>query len=219
MTKKKIVGIYLLKVEKYRYVGQSIDINTRVRAHKSHLKLNKHNNQILQNAYNKHQMFDYEILWEGPSNKALLEKMEQKFIDELDNSVKANIANASLHGPRTKEHKDKISKAHKRSKKVQASIKRAMKARLENGQTLTKERQSENRRQLNEVSRNRYFTYTKFSFQKGEQNIVSTVYEFAMITGINKRSIEAMLNHRQTNTYGWTLNAVAVVKEGELLEG
>ena len=56
-----MIGIYAIhniKTDKY-YIGQSKDIEHRWKQHKSRLKNNKHENEHLQNSYNKY-LFMYE---------------------------------------------------------------------------------------------------------------------------------------------------------------
>ena len=51
-----MIGIYAIhniKTDKY-YIGQSKDIEHRWKQHKSRLKNNKHENEHLQNSYNKY---------------------------------------------------------------------------------------------------------------------------------------------------------------------
>ncbi len=59
---KTICGIYLLKVKNRKYVGSSIDIKKRLRRHRTLLRNNKHDNDYLQNLYNKYKMCYWEIL-------------------------------------------------------------------------------------------------------------------------------------------------------------
>ena len=209
----KLVGIYLIQIGKYNYVGKSINIKSRISKHKSSLKLNRHENSYIQNVYNKYKEFEYKILWIGC--KELLQIMEQHYINWFSNSL--NIREAS-NNVMTKQHKESISKAHKSSKLVQASVKRALKIRQTEGEYLSKEKQSKNRKDLSELFNKRYYVYSKFVFYKKDKVIVATVFEFCMITGINKRTVEQLINHRTNYCYGWQLSAIAVVKEGELLE-
>jgi group I intron endonuclease len=83
----KLSGIYMIKNVKNGkiYVGSSIDIKTRLRAHKNLLKRNKHCNNYLQNSFNKYGLinFKFEIL-EVVEDKNLLNKREQFYIDKLE---------------------------------------------------------------------------------------------------------------------------------------
>lgn len=54
--KSKICGIYCIEnlLNHKKYIGQSVDIYGRFYDHKRHLKLNRHDNNYLQNEWNKH---------------------------------------------------------------------------------------------------------------------------------------------------------------------
>lgn len=59
----KISGIYLIQINQYNYIGQSVDIKNRIRGHRSTLFRNIHANKYMQNVFNKHKSFSYKILW------------------------------------------------------------------------------------------------------------------------------------------------------------
>src|SRR5690606_11239871 len=66
---KKIPGIYVITNEKthnriHQYVGQSVDVLNRYRAHLNMLRKNIHYNHFLQNSFNKHgeDAFSFELL-------------------------------------------------------------------------------------------------------------------------------------------------------------
>ena len=59
---KTICGIYKLQVFNHIYIGSSVNIKKRLRRHRTLLRNNKHENNFLQNAYNKYKSIDYEIL-------------------------------------------------------------------------------------------------------------------------------------------------------------
>jgi hypothetical protein len=106
-NKYRKTGIYLLKIDKYRYVGQSIDIIRRVSNHKNQLKNNKHGNNRMQNVFNKYNTFEYVILWEGP--REFLTILEQVYINMLNKNIILNIAPAKkriedkkLYSPKVK---------------------------------------------------------------------------------------------------------------------
>lgn len=67
------------------YIGSSKNLNTRKRIHFSDLKLNKHHNSKLQNAFNKYgeKNFEFSIL-EYINNPENLIKIEQFYIDFFD---------------------------------------------------------------------------------------------------------------------------------------
>lgn len=82
MTKEKICGIYCIEniVNGKKYVGQSVNIKQRFRAHKSLLRNGKHNNTHLQNAWNSdgESNFNFYIIEE--CNKYELDDKEKYYI-------------------------------------------------------------------------------------------------------------------------------------------
>lgn len=205
----KIVGIYLIQINKYNYIGKSIDVIQRRNKHKSNLKLGKHENPIMQNAFNKYKDFKFSILWKGP--RFLLKLMEQNYINWFKNNNLMNIKDASDYIVK-EEHKNNISKAHKKSKLVQASVRKAKEARVKNGIFLSEKQKEINRSKI--PKKKTYANTTNFCFQKGEEVFVGTRYDFCMYTGISFKTVNQVLVHRQSNTYGWHLHAVAINKPG-----
>lgn len=126
-VKVKHSGIYLIQINKYNYIGQSVNITARISQHKRKLEKNQHGNKFMQNVFNKHKSFEYKILWKGP--KALLYVMEQLHIDMYNKFNLMNLTNATYH---SEEHKKKISQSLKSSEKAQASIQNCIKVRMEN---------------------------------------------------------------------------------------
>ena len=68
MAREKICGIYCIEnvINHKKYIGQSIDIKSRWRTHKSELRRNNHENDYLQKAWNKYgeENFQFYILEE-----------------------------------------------------------------------------------------------------------------------------------------------------------
>lgn len=114
----KKIGIYMIKniINNKIYIGQSLDILGRWKAHLNCLKNNKHVNKKLQNAWNKYgeSNFIFEIIEE-----CLKEEIYDKeiFYIEKYNSYKTGY-NQTLGGDGTygfflsEEHKNKIRKAN-----------------------------------------------------------------------------------------------------------
>lgn len=115
----KKIGIYMIKniINNKIYIGQSLDILGRWKAHLNCLKNNKHVNKKLQNAWNKYGEFNFifEIIEE-----CLKEEIYDKeiFYIEKYNSYKTGY-NQTLGGDGTygfflsEEHKNKISLSEK----------------------------------------------------------------------------------------------------------
>lgn len=73
------IGIYIIrnKINLKVYIGQSIELETRLIQHKSNLKKNYHKNPYLQKAFNKYgeQNFEFEIL----------EEVSKEFLGSFEN--------------------------------------------------------------------------------------------------------------------------------------
>jgi len=69
---KQQSGVYCIIINNKHYIGSSINIKRRIIQHKSDLVCNKHCNQYLQNAYNKHGKIKVKIL------EVTNEKLEEK---------------------------------------------------------------------------------------------------------------------------------------------
>jgi hypothetical protein len=125
MRFKQQPGIYSLIIKgtvTYKYIGQSVNISTRIRQHKNSLKKNKHYNSYMQNAYNKYQNIEFKVLYYP---EEVLTIMEQTWINivQCENCVCLNLTSAfSKRGYCTPENvKYKISQAHKTSEKAKAA--------------------------------------------------------------------------------------------------
>ena len=81
---QKIIGVYFIlnKITNNFYVGHSINIYSRFRAHKSYLNRGIHHCIYLQRAWNKYQEdnFEFIIFKECKTEKESIE-LEQYFID------------------------------------------------------------------------------------------------------------------------------------------
>lgn len=119
--KYKYCGIYLIKIDKYRYVGQSIDIKNRINQHKRKLKQGKHANNYMQNVYNKYQTFEYVILHK--CEEVYLTILEQTYINMLSEDIKLNLTGAKVF---SKEHREAISKANSISEANLKSLAKAV---------------------------------------------------------------------------------------------
>lgn len=115
---KRTSGIYKLSLGKYIYIGQSINIESRIKQHKKELKGNYHSNKKMQNVFNKYKTFEYKILFKV--EKELLTILEQICMNYYPKELLLNIA-AAEQLIRTEEWKQSISKAHKTSLKAKAA--------------------------------------------------------------------------------------------------
>lgn len=120
----KLCGIYLIQINKYKYIGQSVDIKNRIRGHKCTLNNGTHSNKYMQRVYNKYKQFNYIVLWEG--EKALLTLMETMFISFFNEKEVLNIKHPEPSRILTKEHRQKLSHSLKNSQKLKDSIPKAL---------------------------------------------------------------------------------------------
>lgn len=120
----KLCGIYLIQIDKYKYIGQSVDIKSRIRGHKCTLRNSNHCNKYMQRVYNKYRQFNYIILWQG--ERSLLSVMETMFISFFKESEVLNIKHPEDSRILTKEHKQNISQSLKNSQKLKDSIPKAL---------------------------------------------------------------------------------------------
>lgn len=116
---EKICGIYSITniVNNKKYIGQSVDIYTRWRNHKSALKHNRHNNEHLQSAWNIYgaENFIFEIL--EICDFDMLDDAEQRYITLFDcmNNTYGYNRESGGHNNRSlsEKSKKKISDKHK----------------------------------------------------------------------------------------------------------
>jgi len=111
-----MVGIYCIRQGNKFYVGQAVNIQRRWTRHKNSLNSGTHNNQYLQNAWNKYgpDAFEFEII--EICDKSLLVEREDYWITELNTiqeGFNLKTASATWLGRQHKdESKEKISRAH-----------------------------------------------------------------------------------------------------------
>lgn len=76
----QLKGIYFLCINKKYYIGKDayIESNVRIKDHLRALKLNKHYNRKLQNAYNKYLIIESGIIW---SDRCTLDELAEKEIE------------------------------------------------------------------------------------------------------------------------------------------
>ena len=98
------------------YVGQSLDIESRWKDHRSDLKYNKHSNIVLQNYYNKYGESAFEFIILEECSESSLTESEQSWIDKFggfDSENTFNLMEASVCGKRSSETRKRMSEANK----------------------------------------------------------------------------------------------------------
>ncbi len=106
-----IYSIFLGEYNKY-YIGHSTSIEIRKGSHLSMLRNNKHYNYKLQNAYNKTQIFELDII--DVCDKINLYTLEDYYIQEFDainigyNITSAGISGKGLEHPSSKYSKEQV---------------------------------------------------------------------------------------------------------------
>lgn len=109
-------GIYRIinKIDGKYYVGSSKNIQKRWDEHRRVLRLNKHPNDFLQNAWNKHgeSNFEFQIIELVKSEELLL--VEQKYLDivKVESKMSYNLNYDARGGKLSEYSKQKISKAN-----------------------------------------------------------------------------------------------------------
>lgn len=87
------LGVYKIKnkINDKLYIGSSVDINLRFKAHLNSLRNNKHKNIYLQRAWNKYgeENFEFSII-ECVENIDSLIEVEQKYLDGFKSYSKEN---------------------------------------------------------------------------------------------------------------------------------
>jgi group I intron endonuclease len=112
----EFAGIYKIvnKANGTCYVGQSQYINKRIREHFRLLRLNKHSNQRLQNAFNKHgrENFSWEIeaACEDPNDLDIIENAFLSGDAWFEEPVFYNIAAFAKAPMRNKQHSEEVRK-------------------------------------------------------------------------------------------------------------
>jgi len=84
-------GIYVIenKANGKKYVGQSINVKSRMSVHKSHLKRNKHTNEYLQHQYNKYSIENFKFTILEFCEVDILDERERFFISEFKTNLRS----------------------------------------------------------------------------------------------------------------------------------
>lgn len=132
---KSLIYLICWKDAKYFYIGQTSDLNRRKREHLSRFTKNKHENNALQNVYNKYGAPKFQILETVEENK--INELEQWYLDLfhghkhcLNISKCAEVPSRGLkHSIETKRKMSKARFGTKLSKSHRENISLALKGR------------------------------------------------------------------------------------------
>jgi len=220
----KISGIYQIKnlINNKIYIGSSYDMHTRKIRHFSKLKCHKHDNPILQNAYNKYgkENFRFEILI--TCDPDLLLFYEQQFIDKWKPEYNIAIeAISPMKGRKhTEETKEKMRFYHidRKYPEFENSWKHPfykgrhlpddVKEKLRKSNTGRKhtieDKEKQSRNQMGQVRRCK--TYTGLISPTGEVfKDITNMRKFCREHGINNRHIWSVLVGKTSQHLGWKL--------------
>ena len=116
MIKIGIYSIYCTKNGKV-YIGSSTDIFIRWNGHRCNLRLNKHGNRYLQNAWNKYEEESFVFSIVEECSKDILIEREQFYLDQIFESGNTfnmqKNANGCFGKPLSEETKKKLSNVNK----------------------------------------------------------------------------------------------------------
>lgn len=108
-------GIYMIycAADAKCYIGQSVNINSRIGHHKRELRSNKHHNSYLQAAWNKHgeEAFSFAALENCPKDQ--LNDRELAWVTRIDLDRLFNLGSVGDSFPRTAENRRRISEGLK----------------------------------------------------------------------------------------------------------
>ncbi len=93
-------GIYVIrnKATNHVYIGQSISVHSRIRAHKNKLSRQKHENEYLQNSFNKYGITNFEFEIIELVEESLLNEREIFYIAKFKSSERKYGYNLVLGG-------------------------------------------------------------------------------------------------------------------------
>lgn len=117
--KNKLCGIYCIEniVNHKKYIGQSVDIKTRFRNHKSELRHNKHKNEHLQSSWNTYGEDSFIFYVLEYCELASLDDLETYYIEKYNARDKSYGYNYESGGHKNKslshETRKKIGNAHR----------------------------------------------------------------------------------------------------------
>jgi group I intron endonuclease len=113
-----IAGIYYIinKLNGHKYIGSSVDIETRWKQHKCMLRGDCHDNSHLQRAWDKYgeNAFEFKIMaYTDPDKAVVLEEfMLQNYFDRFEYNIAESAVAPMLGREHTEEAKQKMSESH-----------------------------------------------------------------------------------------------------------
>ena len=107
--KKEIgCGVYCITIGDYFYIGSCVNFGKRMFDHTRKLGYGKHHNRFVQNAFNKYQTFDAELI--ELCHPAELQTIEQTYIDQWFGHEKCLNLRPDVHTMLGFKHSDKTKK-------------------------------------------------------------------------------------------------------------
>ncbi len=106
-------GIYMIsnKINKKKYIGQSVNIDKRIREHFNSLRKNKHQNNHLQSAFNKYGEYNFEVKILEICSAENLNEREKYYINLYKSTSRKfgyNIESGGNNSPVSNETKNKL---------------------------------------------------------------------------------------------------------------
>jgi group I intron endonuclease len=211
LTKKnKRVGVYCIfnTSNGRRYVGSSNNLWRRFLEHRRHLQTGIHDNQFLQNDYNKSHSdaFIFFILQECSENQRIV--IEQKWIDALwDNRALCynldSTAGSRTHWIPSAETRKKMSEAHRGKKRGPCSPERA-KAISEANKGRTGELSAEGRKRMVE-SKQKTYAVQLLAPDGTVYGPIINLHAFCREHELDRASILRLINGKQGRVGMWKL--------------
>lgn len=107
-------GIYQIKsaASGKVYIGSSVNIDFRFYCHRRDLRLKRHANCHLQNAYNRYGSNDFTFMILELCSRSALEAIEQSWLDRYDSSLRYNIL-PNAYSPKGRRHSNEFKEARR----------------------------------------------------------------------------------------------------------
>ena len=203
MSYKKITGIYMIKckINNKVYIGQSKNIKKRFNYHRSALNRNNHDNDLLQNDWNKYgqDYFEFNIIVECEEHK--LNELEREYINEYKScdfgynmTFGKDENGAEIY---TEEAKKKMSEAKKGKHHTEETRKKISESKMGYNHTEeTKKKMSKNHSDFSD-SKNPKALKLICIYPDGTQTDIMTQKELAEYLRINRTTVDKILKSGQ----------------------